>query len=458
LKDTNPDYEAKMVLDTLLEDVEKYTAEAGIVLDFVFVTGDLAFSGKSAEYESVKRFFDELCKVTRLDKSRFLVVPGNHDVDRTKVTPGAKIIGEALQNNDKVHELFEASEDRKLVLRGLSNYGEFVNNYFKGHLCFNDEHFFFVKEYDVPDGKLSILGLNSAWLSLSDNVHRDSLLIGKPQVTQAIGESGDADVRIALLHHSFDYLRDFDRLYVERTLRRTCDFILHGHLHDVQVRIESTIEGLITTVPAGACYMGSEYANSYNLAVFDPKSHCGIVHLRRYSPQLQQWTKDIDSTGDNRNGRVEIDLSRKKTQSMPVLTLSQYNEIVTSFRLLDHLNDKLKVGDSEIVAEDYYMARIEEMENFLIKSFDMQDIPLLSLFEQYEEIAYNGAIRKFKPLQDFIRKNAPSGGKQLSDIEIDKASLAFSRLLIDRYLRKRHRLDNFLRSLEIENGPMERPE
>jgi predicted MPP superfamily phosphohydrolase len=52
--------------------------EKGLAPDLVFVTGDIAWSGKPKEYEQATRFFHELNKVLELDpKDRWFLVPGN---------------------------------------------------------------------------------------------------------------------------------------------------------------------------------------------------------------------------------------------------------------------------------------------------------------------------------------------------------------------------------------------
>ena len=51
-------------------------------LQFIVVTGDIAFSGKSSEYEFASDFFVSLSRNLGLDINRICIVPGNHDVDR----------------------------------------------------------------------------------------------------------------------------------------------------------------------------------------------------------------------------------------------------------------------------------------------------------------------------------------------------------------------------------------
>ncbi len=55
--------------------------------DFVIITGDLAYSGKPEEYKAVHNFCDELLKASKLAQDRLYFVPGNHDVDRSRIKP-----------------------------------------------------------------------------------------------------------------------------------------------------------------------------------------------------------------------------------------------------------------------------------------------------------------------------------------------------------------------------------
>ena len=77
------DYAARKMFAYIIEHAKKQKS-AGVVPDFIFVTGDLANSGKYSEYETFWLEFlaplqDEIgCNIA----SRTFVVPGNHDADR----------------------------------------------------------------------------------------------------------------------------------------------------------------------------------------------------------------------------------------------------------------------------------------------------------------------------------------------------------------------------------------
>ena len=121
-----------------------------------------------------------------------------------------------------------------------------------------------------------------------------------------------ADIRIALIHHPFDWLQENDDTQsVELLLRKDCHFILHGHLHKPNVINESTLAGETIIIPAGAVYDKRKSPNSYNFVRLDLKTGKGTVYLRRYNDERQEWQNDALSTGDKLNGRVPFDLPKE---------------------------------------------------------------------------------------------------------------------------------------------------
>ena len=81
-KDDENETFRKKVSQEMLAKIKEHIDSNNLNLDFVAVTGDIAFSGK--EYEEAKSFFKEL-KLVLPERTVFLAVPGNHDVDRDKV-------------------------------------------------------------------------------------------------------------------------------------------------------------------------------------------------------------------------------------------------------------------------------------------------------------------------------------------------------------------------------------
>jgi 3',5'-cyclic AMP phosphodiesterase CpdA len=68
--------------NSMVEKIMEHLAKNKLKLDFVAVTGDIAFSGK--EYDEALRFFKKLsANLSKLSiNTQILPVPGNHDVNR----------------------------------------------------------------------------------------------------------------------------------------------------------------------------------------------------------------------------------------------------------------------------------------------------------------------------------------------------------------------------------------
>jgi 3',5'-cyclic AMP phosphodiesterase CpdA len=78
------DFDRTIVRDTLIDDIKnrsKISKDLGKV-DFIVFSGDLAFSGKTEEYQAAEEhLIKPVLEITGLDESQFFIVPGNHDLD-----------------------------------------------------------------------------------------------------------------------------------------------------------------------------------------------------------------------------------------------------------------------------------------------------------------------------------------------------------------------------------------
>jgi len=303
-------WDRDIVLHTLLDDVRERIKRDGLRPDFILVSGDIAFSGSADEYILAGAFFDDLLAATSLSKERLLVVPGNHDVDRAAIGVGARAIAAALDSRQTISELLTSPLDRQIVFRRLHRYAEFVNGYF-GPGTYNDERFFSARTIALSGLRVGLLGLNSAWLARGGDEDYGRLALGERQARVALDASRQADLRIALMHHPFDWLLSFDRDDCEALLVGGCHFILHGHLHRTGLASLETPDEAAMIIAAGASFETRQSTNSYNFIQIDPISGRGTVYLRTYSDKRGGfWTADVMSYRNVEEGQYEFALPR----------------------------------------------------------------------------------------------------------------------------------------------------
>ena len=301
------DIDRKLVRDKLLEDLR---GRAGIdaalaEIDFIVFSGDLAFSGAAGEYAVAKSELLEpvLDAVSLKDPARIFFVPGNHDFSREHVRemlPAA--LQKPLENRDQLQAWLGDDKKRARVLEPFEEYANFINA-FNGQSspCYASRGVF-----DLPGIRVALLGVNSSWMCGRNTDAKGEVndygyaLIGEAQIHDALQQMATAHLRIAVIHHPFDWVREFDRQDVEARLMRECHVVLRGHQHFPQAQVVRGTGGDCLIIPAGACYdrrrpTDARYACSYNLVKIDSDSGEGVVYFRRWSEGRKKWIKDEDA-------------------------------------------------------------------------------------------------------------------------------------------------------------------
>lgn len=300
-------WDSDIVINALIEDLHGLKQKYSLSPDVIFVSGDITYSGKIEEYEIAKVFFDDLLNITNLEKKQLVVIPGNHDVFRDDISPGAKIIASSLENSTILHEVLFNDFDRQLILQRLDNYSKFVEDYFVDHIPFNNREYFYVHKMDIADQKVAVLGLNSVLLSNSRGEDYGHLALGEHQVRQALEASSNAGLRIALLHHPFEWTHSFDRETCEALLVDGCDFILCGHLHRTGLLFHETPDARAMMITAGSSFKSRQAHNAYNMVQLDLNRNQGTVYLRAWSPRSGGfWTKDVQTYRNVPDGKYDF--------------------------------------------------------------------------------------------------------------------------------------------------------
>jgi hypothetical protein len=173
---------------------------------------------------------------------------------------------------------------------------------------------FYLSSVDTAAGRVAFLGLNSAWASA---VHydyprqkaqdRENLFLGEQQIDTVLRQLAQtqARLRIALVHHPFQWLRDFDRNMVEHPLRQRCHMILHGHEHELSLAAQSTPDAEVILLGMAATFISGGYENRCGAVTLDMTSGQGEIELLRHSPQKGGgWVDDTLSYPALNSSRV----------------------------------------------------------------------------------------------------------------------------------------------------------
>lgn len=242
---------------------------AGPQIDAVLFSGDATASGTEEQFglfegKVVKPTLDAL----GLSPDLFFIVPGNHDVERTKLNrllrPG---IREAIKDPDEADKLWSDPANREALAAGLVNFNAFVAR--SGVKA----------DSGVIRGATPAIGvacINSALVSGGDD-DRHHLVITRAQWDQATQSAGEASVMVGLWHHPFDWLHDSDnRRILERAISGM-DLCAIGHFHEDQGQSIATPFGECRVLQAPAMHARGAQAG-FLVYELDPVARSGVAH------------------------------------------------------------------------------------------------------------------------------------------------------------------------------------
>jgi hypothetical protein len=128
-----PDFGRQVVRDALLKDLrERDEIDHTLArLDFAVFSGDAAFYGKPAEYETAQKcFFDPVLEAVGLDPDHLFIVPGNHDLDRETVYEMLPVeLQKPLESDEQVQAWLTNEKKRRRLLEPFEAYSRFVASY-----------------------------------------------------------------------------------------------------------------------------------------------------------------------------------------------------------------------------------------------------------------------------------------------------------------------------------------
>lgn len=311
--DASEDNDNSIVRDAFLNDIEERLA-SGISFDFVVVTGDVANKGKGKDYLIANDFFRKLLEKLALNDEQLFVVPGNHDLDRSKISKknGGVFLNELVDEkdntriNDIIDSVFLDSCKHKFAeyYKKISNDRYEVKNKLLGN---------YYKEIEVNGEKIGILGVNSAWLSQGKgNVENLHMAVGEKQVRELVNFNSLSknSLNICIYHHPMSSWLEFDK--TKGLLKSKFDFLLCGHFHEPG----NTIDAINSSVElqTGALYNSREYHNGYSICEYYPEISEDNVKLilRMYSDNGGGFfAPDSMSYKNAENGEIRFTLKKK---------------------------------------------------------------------------------------------------------------------------------------------------
>ncbi|KIY16317.1 metallophosphoesterase [Pseudomonas amygdali] len=274
----------------------------GGVAHGILVTGDIAQSGKRAEYEEAAQWLDSLAGSVGVEIHRVQMVPGNHDLDRTKLSfAGKQILDHIRAGGAAEYEaIMNHATDRAALFARFEDYGRFSFAY---NCPLNDEGVY-ASEMEVslaPGRAIRFIRFNSSLLCHGgEKDEHPELMIGARQF--AIPRSPGVE-NIVLVHHPLHWYKDQDD--VSDYIRSRARVFISGHEHNPKVTVENVESGSdVMMLAAGATVpfkSDDVYTFTYNIIEFEwDEALDGLsvtMHPRAWNPKRTCFEADDESLG-----------------------------------------------------------------------------------------------------------------------------------------------------------------
>ena len=321
-------WDRRVVLASLLDYLRDEVAGKGLGPDFVVVTGDVAWSGKAAEYDHADAFLRTLMDAVGLEATRDLfVVPGNHDVDRAEIETDRYTVDglRATGRQEPLERLLTRPDQVSMVSSRLAAFYDFTVGLL-GSRGWRADRPWRADVVDAGGIPLGVVQLNTVWASGEDDedTHR-RLLVGEAQVREALAElPPEVRLRLALMHHPLSALAEHDEVAVSGALRGPdgVDLLLRGHLHREEAFGRRGPDGETLELAAGATYTGGGFHKGCLLVELDLAAGKGRAHFLASGRDGGFWCRDSTLYPGAPDGIWTFDLPARLVEPAPAASAS----------------------------------------------------------------------------------------------------------------------------------------
>lgn len=324
----------------------------------IIVSGDLTYSGKQNECKKVVRFFEELKQAIntryQVQDIRFVMVPGNHDVDYNTGVGDRK--REGLEAIDKA-----VSYDTEISaeLEKLQQFYTLSERY----RCFGNKNLLHQKTLNYDSVKIQVNLINTAVFSSNDEDQGYHFL--RQSDLDRLGEQGDSDFVFSVMHHPQGWFnwRVSDQL--EAALYERSDLIFVGHKHYEATRTISDAKSTVDVLAGGMLSdRGNWESSEFHIGVLD-------TDTRLFETKKYQW---------NSAGKVYVEKGNR------TITLS-----------------KNRVNPMGLTVQAQFLDEYIRPDQFLIAS-SFLDYFVFPLLEEQRDEQRDGVTHDVSSMEDFLER------------------------------------------------------
>lgn len=303
--------------ENCIANIEK---EKNVKVKYLVISGDLVESAKKREYDVIRNILDKFCMRFKINKKNVLIIPGNHDVNRS-----------ALENYCDTNGIDDNEAHAQQKVK-LNNYLEFFKS-FKGKDI--DLNKVILDKIEIEEEGVLLIGLNSVFYE--SHLKKDH--VGYVDVNNLSAEIQEYTSKwkniFVVTHHSFTVTRGRElstlknaELVIESLGIHGINTFIYGHHHTSESKkdIVGDDEAQLRYIEIGSLGKilknvdGESYNNRFTIFVCNP----GKFHIQDYNYTDGEWEErhskkyvtDLPVSAESEE--IEVEVEESESHELPI--------------------------------------------------------------------------------------------------------------------------------------------
>lgn len=372
------DISQDIVLSSLIKAINKIFSKESKP-DILIITGDIAFSGKSEEYEKAAIFVNNICNICHVDKENIVLIPGNHDVDRAKINKNHINWWYGFKTEQEISDVLKSDESFPKIFAKNEHFYEFLGKITNNSIII-ERYGQYIKEVKLDNEPIGIkiVGLNSSLFCGYDGDDKERLALGLDQVNacdQVI--DSDSEIIISCIHHPLKCFHPSDRTSLT-ILQRFSDIILSGHVHETSTTsVSDGIAGKTVFLSAGSAYEWREKENGFNIIELDLIKLNGSAITYKYLSKSHEWIINKDINREN-NGAFKFKIHKQLNDSVQekktAINVASIAEELQFLYENDDFREGLKLAEKSFKENNSHLMLLKHVLRFNMRDKNWQRI------------------------------------------------------------------------------------
>lgn len=343
------------IKESILNELSRIHGESPI--DLIFLTGDLIDKGGDS-FESIEKAFEEfqsniitpIISTLGLSIERFLIIPGNHDLNQKADKEFVDIgLRSYFISSDKIQSFIKNGKEGDYQgFERIKPFKEFEGKLYSGVAdcelsCFDSN--FILK---IKGKKVGVSCINSSWRCYDSKKDKGLILVGDTQLASANNFIKNCDLKIALIHHPYDWVSDVESKVIHNHLHSNYNMMFVGHVHEGETSVETNYAGslFVNVAPGALTDIRSDsrrYSTGFTIVDYEEENKIVKCNFRRYNHNTRKFVDNTD-LGDNGFQNFDIPLQGRLKQ---IKSAQDHLKTIIEVRF-DEMNEHLISSGSDL--------------------------------------------------------------------------------------------------------------